>query len=139
MHPAHGIETAELAAWRQIAERAVQEVLDELHVATNGATSLLEELARVSVVVRDDAPEEDPDLLGVYIGTPVGVAEPGMTLPPLVEIYLLPLVDLATPETLTHLEPDLAVLAAETRITVRHEIGHHFGLDHTVLERLGLG
>jgi predicted Zn-dependent protease with MMP-like domain len=138
MQPVHGIEPADLALWRHVTETAVQEVLDELHVAANGAAALLDELARVSVVVRDDTHDDDPDLLGMYIGTPVGAAEPGMTLPPLVEIYLLPLVDLATPEELIHLEPDLEVLATETRITVRHEIGHHFGLDHAVLERLGL-
>jgi predicted Zn-dependent protease with MMP-like domain len=138
MQPANAPRPDELAQWRRCAETAVNAALDELHDAADGSERILAELARVSVVVRDDADEDDPDLLGMYLGTPVGETDPGMNLPPLVEVYLLPLVDLTTPEHLRHLQPDLTLLAEEVRITVRHEIGHHFGLDHAVLERLGL-
>lgn len=128
----------ELDVWREIVEKAVSDELDRL-AALAADSDLRAELSRVSVVVLDDAPTEEPDLLGQYLGVPVtDGTEPSGQLPPLVQIFLLPLVDLTTPEHLDHLQPDPAELARETVVTVRHEIAHHFGMDHDHLARLGL-
>ena len=126
--------------WRDVVQDAVLGELNRLSILSAGEPSLAAEIARVSVVVLDDAPPEEPDLLGVYLGIPV--TEPGGDagqLPPLVNVFLLPLVDIATPDHLEHLEPDLERLREETIITVRHELAHHFGMDHQRLDELGLG
>lgn len=129
----------ELSQWRAVVESAVRDELGRLLDLARHDPALAAEIARVSVIVVDDAPEEDPDLLGVYHGVPVTEAggDAGQ-LPPVVHIFLLPLVDLVTPEHLDHLDPDLALLREETVVTVRHEIAHHFGMEHDRLDELGL-
>jgi predicted Zn-dependent protease with MMP-like domain len=129
----------ELVAWRRLVEDAVNAELDRLTALAADQPALLNELSALSVVVIDEAPTEEPDLLGIYHGVPVTEsADRSGQLPPLVQIFLMPLVDLATPYEFDHLDPDIEILRRETVITVRHEIAHHFGMDHEHLEVLGL-
>jgi predicted Zn-dependent protease with MMP-like domain len=129
----------DLSRWRDLVETAVRAELDRLVVLCGDDHALRAELTGVSVVVLDDAPEEEPDLLGLYLGVPVTEAGDRFGhLPPLVQLFLLPLVDMATAEHLDHLEPDTGRLVEETVITVRHELAHHFGMDHDRLGQLGL-
>jgi predicted Zn-dependent protease with MMP-like domain len=95
-------------------------------------------LENVIVEVRDrpDAKlmrEEDvpDDLLGLYLGVPL--EEKGPDLAP------LPLPDriLIFRDNLCAMCADWEELVDEIRITVLHEIGHHFGLDEDRLEQLG--
>jgi predicted Zn-dependent protease with MMP-like domain len=85
-------------------------------------------LENVAVVVQDEHPD-DPDLFGLYEGTPLPdrVDSPGR-LPDRITIYRLPLEE-------TFLEPD--ELEEEIRITVLHELAHYFGIDEERLEQLG--
>jgi predicted Zn-dependent protease with MMP-like domain len=92
------------------------------------------ELARLIdncvVLVEDDPPPDDPDLLGVYDGTPL--TERGswytMVAPDRITIFRNP--------TLAMCESDAEVVA-EVGITVVHEIAHHFGIDDERLHELG--
>lgn len=127
----------DLERWHDVAQQLLGTALDELATALQSNPDLLEELHSVSFVIRDDAPEDEPDLLGMYLGATNG-GDPSMHLPPLVELYLLPLVDLATPEHLDHLAPDLTRLAEEIKITIRHELAHHLGMEHDRIDELGL-
>ena len=103
-------------------DRLVRDALD----------ALPEELGRamenVAVQVRDEDPD-DPELLGLYEGTPL--TERGdytHTLPDVIFIYRLPICDMCETED---------EVVDEVRITVIHEIAHHFGIDDDRLDELG--
>ena len=84
------------------------------------------------ILVEDDPPAEDPDLLGVYVGTPLTERGPGytMALPDRITIFRNPI--LAICDTVED-------VVDEVNITVVHEIAHHFGIDDDRLHELGYG
>jgi predicted Zn-dependent protease with MMP-like domain len=85
-------------------------------------------LDNIAVVVEDENPE-DPDLFGLYEGTPLPErGDMAGALPDRITIYRLPLEDEFD---------DSGVLEQEIRITVLHELGHYFGLDEDRLAELG--
>jgi predicted Zn-dependent protease with MMP-like domain len=88
-------------------------------------------LREVAVVVEDRAPDDDPDLYGLYFGVPVDEpwAAPG-ELPPRIAIYMYPLIDDCG---------SIEEVVEEVRITVLHELGHHLGFDEDALDALGYG
>lgn len=92
------------------------------------------ELARlvdnVVIVVQDEAPASDPDLLGLYEGVPLTERDGWYagTLPDRITIYRLP--------TLRICE-SIDDVVEEVHITVVHEIAHHFGIDDDRLHELG--
>jgi len=88
-------------------------------------------LENVAVVVRDENPE-DPDLFGLYEGTPLPERSGASAghLPDQISIYRLPLEESF---------PDPDELEEEIRITVLHELAHYFGIDEERLEQLGYG
>ena len=88
-------------------------------------------LENVDILVDDENPEE-PDIYGLYEGTPLTERMTGsmdFQLPDRVWIYRVPL-----SEDFGH-DPEL--LATEIRVTVLHELGHFFGIDEDRLEELG--
>jgi predicted Zn-dependent protease with MMP-like domain len=82
------------------------------------------------VLVEDDPPADDPDLLGVYVGTPLTERGPGytMTLPDRIIVFRNPTLSMCASEE---------EVVAEVHITVVHEIAHHFGIDDRRLHDLG--
>ena len=84
------------------------------------------------VLVEDDPPDDGPDdLLGLYTGTPLTERGEFYTgLPDTVQIFRRPI--LAICDT----EEDVV---EEVRITVVHEIAHHFGIEDDRLHELGYG
>ena len=104
------------------AQQLVSEALDTI------PPDLAELMDNVVVVVVDDPPE--PGLLGLYTGVPLterGAWYSGV-LPDRIEIYRKPTLEIC--ET----EEDVI---EEVRITVVHEIAHHFGIDDERLHELG--
>jgi predicted Zn-dependent protease with MMP-like domain len=87
-------------------------------------------MSNVEIVVEDENPE-DPDLFGLYLGIPLTERDSGYAgvLPDKIAIYRLPL-----EEEFGH---DVEELEEEIRITVLHELGHHFGIDEERLDELG--
>ena len=82
------------------------------------------------LLIEAEAPAEDPDLLGIYDGVALTerAANHAGDLPDRILLFrnnLLAMCD--TPEE----------LADEVRITVVHEIAHHFGIDDARLDELG--
>lgn len=84
----------------------------------------------VVVLVEDAPPADDPDLLGLYDGTPLTERDAGYTM--------------VTPDRITIFrDPILAAcdsddeVVEEVRVTVVHEIAHHFGIDDAALHDLG--
>jgi predicted Zn-dependent protease with MMP-like domain len=131
------VNSSQLHEWRNIVETAVEEAIEELRNLLLGHPYLARELEKLTFSVADDAPSDEPDLLGLYQGVTTA-GDDSFQLPPLVELFVLPLIDIATPEETSSPTPDLQRLCEEVRITVRHEIAHHFGMDHDKLEELGL-
>lgn len=84
-----------------------------------------ERLANVAVVIEDDPPPGE-DYLGLFEGT--SPLEPGPALlPHKITLYRKPL------EASCATRPELE---REISRTLRHEIGHYFGLEETQLEAL---
>ena len=111
---------------REEFEEQVAEALDRI------PPELTRLMDNVAVFVEDEPPADDPELLGLYEGTPLtdrGEWYAGV-LPDRITIYRGPTLRMcATREE----------VVAETEVTVVHEIAHHFGIDDARLHALGYG
>lgn len=94
-----------------------------------------EEIARlvrnVVVLVEEEPPDDEPaDLLGLYDGVALTERDSGLLpqLPDRIFLFRGPLLDMCE---------DREDLVEEIRITVVHEIAHHFGIDDARLHDLG--
>ncbi|MEM1356239.1 MAG: metallopeptidase family protein [Planctomycetota bacterium] len=81
----------------------------------------------------------DADLCGLHEGVPIterGVEDTGM-MPSQMMLFRGPIVRLAGYRLVAGQPINQAELVRQVRITLLHEIGHHFGLDEDDLDRLG--
>jgi len=109
------------AAFEALVEAALDQIPDEIAGLVRN----------VVVLVEDDPPDDEPDLLGLYVG--VALPERGgdhTGLPDRITIFRRPLLAMCR---------DTGELEREVRVTVVHEIAHHFGIDDARLHRLGYG
>ena len=107
-------------------EQAVGDALDEV------PAELMALLDNVVFLIEDEPPPQDPDLLGVYDGTPLTERGDGWagSLPDRITIFRGPL---------SRMCADRDELLDEIAVTVVHEIAHHFGIDDATLHTLGWG
>jgi predicted Zn-dependent protease with MMP-like domain len=108
-------------------EDAVSEALDEIPPELAGL------MDNVVVLVDQEPPSDDPELLGVYEGTPLTERDSWWAagaLPDRVTIFKGPLERMC--ESVEELREEIA-------ITVIHEVAHHFGIDDERLHELGWG
>ena len=84
------------------------------------------------VLVEEEAPSGDPDLLGIYDGTPLTERDSSysMVVPDRITLFRGPLLAMCEDED---------EVVHEVRITVVHEVAHHFGIDDDRLHDLGYG
>ena len=84
----------------------------------------------VVVLVEDEPPPEDPELLGLYEGVALTERDSSFAgqLPDRIFVFRNPLLEMCESET---------ELVEEIRITVVHEVAHHFGIDDARLHDLG--
>jgi predicted Zn-dependent protease with MMP-like domain len=111
---------------RERFEELVGEALDEV------PPELLRLMSNVVILVEDDTPAGEPELLGLYEGhalTNRGWDYAGV-LPDRILIYRNPILRICETE---------ADVVDEVAITVVHEIAHHFGIDDERLHDLGWG
>jgi len=104
-------------------EELVAEALDEIPEALGRL------MDNVAVFVREGSPGSR--LLGRYDGVPLterGAGYEGMVMPDRITIFRQPLLALCADE---------AELVEQIRITVVHEVAHHFGIDDDRLHELG--
>ena len=109
---------------------------DEFEEAVGEALDLIpDELARlmsnVAVLVDDEPPADEPDLLGLYEGTPLTERDgwwAAGSLPDRITIFKGPLI---------RLTDDRQDLLDEIAVTVVHEVAHHFGISDDRLHELG--
>ena len=105
----------------ELVEEALDEIPDEI-------ASLVR---NVVVLVEDEPPEDEPDdLLGLYDGVALTERDGSMVpqLPDRIFLFRGPLLDMCEDED---------DLVEEIRITVVHEVAHHFGIDDARLHELG--
>jgi len=105
-------------------DRLVEEALDSLPI------EIAERVHNVVVLVEPAAPAEDPDLLGVYDGVALTerAANHAGDLPDRILLFRDNLLAMCeTPAEVEH----------EVRITVVHEVAHHFGIGDARLGDLG--
>ncbi len=108
-------------------EDAVRDALDEI------PAELAAMMDNVVVLVEDSPPADEPDLLGLYEGTPLterGDFWASGSLPDRITIFRLPTLDFCE---------DRDDVVEEVAVTVVHEIAHHFGIDDERLHALGWG
>ena len=110
-------------------ERFDELVSDALDTVPAGLAALMD---NVVVLVEDESPGDEPELLGVYDGTPLTERDGGYAgvLPDRITIFRGPTLRMCATE---------AEVVDEVRITVVHEIAHHFGIDDARLHELGYG
>lgn len=107
-------------------DRLVTDALDAIPDA------LARVMRNVAVLVEDESPPGGPELLGLYEGVPLterGDWYSGV-LPDRITIYRLPVLRLCRTER---------EVVEEVRVTVVHEVAHHFGIDDDRLHDLGYG
>jgi predicted Zn-dependent protease with MMP-like domain len=109
------------ADFEALVEQALDEIPDEIAAQVHN----------VVVLVEDDPPRGEPGLLGLYEGISLTERTLDHTgLPDRITVFRNPLLAMCTtPEQLVR----------EVRITVVHEIAHHFGIDDDRLHELGYG
>ncbi|PZF82688.1 metallopeptidase family protein [Jiangella anatolica] len=105
-------------------ERLVSEAIDEI------PPELAEMMNNVVILIEDEAPADEPDILGLYEGTPLTERGEWYTgvLPDTIRLFRLPILRICDTR-------DDAV--DEVLITVVHEVAHHFGIDDERLHELG--
>ncbi len=111
----------EPAAFEALVDRALDEIPDEIAALVRN----------VVVLVEDEPPPDEPsDLLGLYDGVALTErwGEGALELPDRIFIFRGPLLDLCD---------SVEELVTEVRITVVHEVAHHFGIDDDRLHELG--
>ena len=93
---------------------------------------LLGMIDNVAIVIEDEAPADDPWLLGLYEGIPLTARDSWYvaTMPDRIRIFRNPILAMCESQ---------ADVVREVYITVVHEIAHHFGIDDATLHDLGVG
>jgi predicted Zn-dependent protease with MMP-like domain len=113
----------------ELVEQAIKELPEQF--ASHLEEMSLEILDRPSPQMLQSARVKPGNLLlGLYVGRAIthrSVQDSGV-MPDVIYIFQEPI------QTICH---DAAGLVRQVRLTVLHEIGHHFGLDEDDLERLG--
>lgn len=105
-------------------EELVAEALDSI------PPELGELMDNVAVVV--DEQDRDPDLLGLYEGIPLtereSYGEGGLVLPDRITVFRIPILQICRTED---------EVVEQVRVTIVHEVAHHFGIDDDRLDELG--
>ncbi|MGE5175423.1 MAG: metallopeptidase family protein [Hyphomicrobiales bacterium] len=122
------IRTTE-AEFRSILDDAVASLPQVIRDAVAAVPVLIE--AKPTAEMAEHAPHVSPEILGLFVGTPVGekLQGPG-GYPDVVLLFR---------RNLERAGTDREEVSEEIRITLLHEYGHYLGFDEDELEDLGLG
>lgn len=111
----------ERAEFEALVDRALDGIPDEI-------VALVQNLV---VLVEDEPPSHDPHLLGLYDGVALTERPANHTgMPDRIFVFRFPLQEMCD---------SVEQLEEEVRITVVHEIAHHFGFGEAALHELGYG
>jgi predicted Zn-dependent protease with MMP-like domain len=110
---------------REEFEDAVRDALDRIPRELAGT------MDNVVVLVEDDAPEDEPELLGLYEGVALTERDhwwAAGSLPDRITIFRNPTLAICD---------SVEEVVEEVAVTVIHEVAHHFGIDDDRLHELG--
>ncbi len=95
-------------------------------------TRLARVMDNVAVLVEDEPPVDGPELLGLYEGIPLTERDHWYAgvLPDRITVFAGPLMRRCASRE---------EIVEQVRITVVHEVAHHFGIDDEELDELGYG
>lgn len=131
---AHSFPTifaAERKRFDKLLERALGDLPAHLQEMLGEVPLIVEDWPSDELLKDMEVDPEEDDLLGMHWGTPM--TERSVEAPPDMpdHLYLFrgPIIEFAG--------DDAEELDEQIRITLLHEIGHHFGLDEDDLDRLG--
>ena len=121
----------EPAEFEAVVVRAVDDLPPEFQAALGRVAIVIDPVPGIGAVVGDGR-ETPPDLLGLFVGTPLveESTEASLQLPPTVYLFQ------------RNLERGVATaeeLIEEIRVTLYHELGHALGFDEEGVEEMGLG
>lgn len=107
-------------------EELVNQAIDEVPEA------LVSMIDNCIVMIEREPPAEAPGLLGLYNGIPLTERNSSysMALPDRIYIYM---------SSILRICHSYAEVVEQVRITVAHEIAHHFGISDAKLHDLGYG
>lgn len=109
---------------------AIGELPQELLARLDNVAIVVQEWPTLDQMVEAEL-EHRMELLGLYEGIPLTDREGyNLVLPDKITIFQGPV------EAMCRTREDMA---REVRVTVAHEIAHHFGIDDEGLEKMGLG
>jgi predicted Zn-dependent protease with MMP-like domain len=114
----------------RIVEQQIADIPAELHESLENLPILIEALPGEELLMASDPPL-DPTLLGIFEGTPLpeqSSMDP-VTSPTRIVLFL---------ENIRMVSRDRQELEDELWVTLKHEIGHFYGLDEDELEARGL-
>ena len=126
-------------AFDELLERVIDELPDELRELLEEVPLVVEDFPSAKLLRDLDMDPEFDDLCGLHSGialTDRSVEQSG-TLPDQMMIFRRPIMSMVGVSNPRGKHRD--ALAEEIRITLLHEMGHHFGLDEEDLEQLGYG
>jgi predicted Zn-dependent protease with MMP-like domain len=119
-------------AFQRVLSRARAALRPEFRRHLDAVGVFVEDVPSVGVLL-EDTPPLDPELLGLFVGMPLGTGGtlgPGGELPP--RIYLFQ-------RNLERHADDEDELEEQIRITLYHELGHYLGMEESQLEELDFG
>lgn len=116
------------AEFDQVVREALAEIPDEFQVCLENVMIEVRERPDAAFRRMHDVPD---DVLGLYVGVPLGEKGPERAPTPLPDRVVV------FRANLCGMCESRDELIDEIRITVLHEIGHHFGLDEDRLAELG--
>ncbi len=116
-----------------------REVIEEIPVIVvdRPDPKLVRELKREGVIPAD-APDDEEELMGLHSGVAITErsVEGPVSLPAQIHIFREGIVAHAGGWEQEHADEEIY---EEARVTLLHELGHHFGLDEDDLDDLGYG
>ncbi len=119
----------ERARFRRLVQRALRSLPPEVQLALNNVVVVVEREPSAEDL-RTAGMHPGETLFGLYAGTPLTErSDYGLTLPDRIVIYQGPLERCFHPRDIPE----------EVARTVLHELAHHFGIEDSRLDALGLG
>lgn len=137
---------AEREKFDELFEEVLQDLPQQIHELFEEAPLILEDRPTKQILAEFGMGEADPDdfLCGLYTGTPLTERsfEAGASLPDHIYIFREGVLELAGGWEPTFDDEDNPMggedaIKREIRITILHEVGHHFGLDEEDLLEMG--
>ncbi|MCC7146896.1 MAG: metallopeptidase family protein [Phycisphaeraceae bacterium] len=131
--PWPAISNSERKLFDQLLEQAIDNLPPHVRAMLDELPVIVEDWPSEELLAEMEIDPDEDDLLGVHWGTPLTErsVEAQPDLPDEILIFRGPILDYA--------DGSKKELRQQIRITLLHEIGHHFGLDEDDLDRLGYG